>query len=103
MSQMNLCAPVCLLGSCVKFKMFSSPSYVISLPLQISEMPRPEFMKKTLKELSIGTFDKIAMVRTSTPVYTALGIFVEQRVSALPVVDESGKGLSLRLLGFNYR
>ncbi|RXM94880.1 Histone-lysine N-methyltransferase 2D [Acipenser ruthenus] len=77
--------------------------FVISLPLQISEMPRPEFMKKTLEELSIGTFDKIAMVRTSTPVYTALGIFVEQRVSALPVVDESGKGLPLRLLGFNYR
>ncbi|XP_041097664.1 5'-AMP-activated protein kinase subunit gamma-1 isoform X1 [Polyodon spathula] len=61
------------------------------LKLFISEMPRPEFMTKTLQELSIGTFDKIAMVRTSTPVYTALGIFVEQRVSALPVVDESGR------------
>lgn len=53
-------------------------------------MPRPAFLKQTLEELNIGTFQNIAMVRTDTPLYTALGIFVEQRVSALPVVDDKG-------------
>lgn len=60
-------------------------------PLQIAEVPKPEFMAKTLEELQIGTYSNIAMVRTSTPIYVALGIFVQHRVSALPVVDDSGK------------
>lgn len=60
-------------------------------PLQIAEVPKPEFMAKTLEELQIGTYNNIAVVRTSTPIYVALGIFVQHRVSALPVVDESGK------------
>lgn len=48
-------------------------------------------MAKTLEELQIGTYNNIAVVRTSTPIYVALGIFVQHRVSALPVVDDSGK------------
>lgn len=48
-------------------------------------------MAKTLEELRIGTYRDIAVVRTSTPIYVALGIFVQQRVSALPVVDEAGR------------
>ncbi|NWX94356.1 AAKG1 kinase, partial [Nothoprocta ornata] len=60
-------------------------------PLQITEVPKPEFMAKTLEELQIGTYSNIAVVRTSTPIYVALGIFVQHRVSALPVVDDSGR------------
>lgn len=48
-------------------------------------------MSKSLEELQIGTYANIAMVRTTTPVYVALGIFVQHRVSALPVVDEKGE------------
>lgn len=48
-------------------------------------------MAKTLEELQIGTYSNIAVVRTSTPIYVALGIFVQHRVSALPVVDDSGE------------
>lgn len=48
-------------------------------------------MSKSLQELQIGTYANIAMVRTTTPVYVALGIFVQHRVSALPVVDEKGE------------
>lgn len=59
--------------------------------LQIAEFPKPEFMSKSLEELKIGTYENIAMVRTSTPIYVALGIFVQHRVSALPVVDDSGE------------
>jgi len=53
-------------------------------------MPKPSFLKQTIEDLSIGTFQNIAVVRTDTPLYTALGMFVEQRVSALPVVDDKG-------------
>uniref|UniRef100_A0A8C5C4P7 5'-AMP-activated protein kinase subunit gamma-1 n=1 Tax=Gadus morhua TaxID=8049 RepID=A0A8C5C4P7_GADMO len=61
------------------------------LKLFISEMPIPAFLDRTLEELHIGTFQNIAVVRADTPLYTALGIFVEQRVSALPVVDDKGR------------
>ncbi|KAM9813818.1 LOW QUALITY PROTEIN: 5'-AMP-activated protein kinase subunit gamma-1-like [Neosynchiropus ocellatus] len=61
------------------------------LKLFISEMPKPSFLSQTLEELNIGTFRNIAVVRADTPLYTALGIFVEQRVSALPVVDGKGR------------
>uniref|UniRef100_A0A673CWQ0 5'-AMP-activated protein kinase subunit gamma-1 n=1 Tax=Sphaeramia orbicularis TaxID=375764 RepID=A0A673CWQ0_9TELE len=61
------------------------------LKLFISEMPKPKFLRETLEELNIGTFQNIAVVRADTPLYTALGIFVEQRVSALPVVDDKGR------------
>ncbi|KAM8913507.1 5'-AMP-activated protein kinase subunit gamma-1-like isoform 1-T1 [Spinachia spinachia] len=61
------------------------------LKLFISEMPKPSFLRQTLEDLNIGTFRNIAVVRSDTPLYTALGIFVEQRVSALPVVDDKGR------------
>ncbi|NXC78830.1 AAKG1 kinase, partial [Anhinga anhinga] len=61
------------------------------LKLFIAEIPKPDFMAKTLEELQIGTYSNIAVVRTSTPIYVALGIFVQHRVSALPVIDDSGK------------
>lgn len=66
--------------------------------LQIAEVPKPEFMARTLEELQIGTYSNIAVVSTSTPIYVALGIFVQHRVSALPVVDDSGKALGAAAL-----
>ncbi|KAG7455205.1 hypothetical protein MATL_G00254130 [Megalops atlanticus] len=61
------------------------------LQLFVSEMPKPAFMKQTLEELGIGTYSDIAFIHPDTPIIKALNIFVERRVSALPVVDESGK------------
>lgn len=61
------------------------------LQLFVSEMPKPAFMKKTLEELGIGTYLNIAFIHPNTPIIKALSIFVERRVSALPVVDVSGK------------
>uniref|UniRef100_A0A8C7U8I4 Protein kinase, AMP-activated, gamma 2 non-catalytic subunit b n=1 Tax=Oncorhynchus mykiss TaxID=8022 RepID=A0A8C7U8I4_ONCMY len=55
------------------------------------EMPKPAFMKQTLGELGIGTYKNIAFIHPDTPIIKALQIFVERRVSALPVVDVSGK------------
>ncbi|XP_035994105.1 5'-AMP-activated protein kinase subunit gamma-1 isoform X1 [Fundulus heteroclitus] len=61
------------------------------LQLFVREMPKPAFMKQTLGELGIGTYHEIAFIHPDTPIIKALNIFVERRVSALPVVDDSGK------------
>ncbi|XP_044075995.1 5'-AMP-activated protein kinase subunit gamma-1-like isoform X1 [Siniperca chuatsi] len=61
------------------------------LQLFMCEMPKPAFMKQTLGELGIGTYHDIAFIHPDTPIIKALNIFVQRRVSALPVVDESGK------------
>ncbi|XP_028607175.2 5'-AMP-activated protein kinase subunit gamma-2 isoform X2 [Podarcis muralis] len=61
------------------------------LQLFVSEMPKPAFMKQNLDELGIGTYDNIAFIHPDTPIIKALNIFVDRRISALPVVDESGK------------
>lgn len=59
-------------------------------PRQMSDMPKPAFMKQNLDALGIGTYDNIAFIHPDTPIIRALNVFVERRVSALPVVDESG-------------
>ncbi|XP_031418726.1 5'-AMP-activated protein kinase subunit gamma-1-like isoform X3 [Clupea harengus] len=61
------------------------------LQLFMCEMPKPAFMKQTLGEMGIGTYTNIAFIHPNTPVIKALNLFVERRVSALPVVDDSGK------------
>ncbi|XP_035381815.1 5'-AMP-activated protein kinase subunit gamma-2a isoform X3 [Electrophorus electricus] len=61
------------------------------LQLFVCEMPKPAFMKQTLEELGVGTYSDIAFIHPDTAIIKALSIFVERRVSALPVVDESGK------------
>uniref|UniRef100_A0AAX7VSI8 CBS domain-containing protein n=1 Tax=Astatotilapia calliptera TaxID=8154 RepID=A0AAX7VSI8_ASTCA len=52
--------------------------------------PKPAFTKRPIQELGIGTFRNIATVQQTASLYDALSIFVERRVSALPVVDEQG-------------
>ena len=57
-------------------------------------------MKRTLRELKdanqqIGTYGNIHTVNQSTPVITALHMFVENRVSALPIVDENNKVIDI--------
>lgn len=69
----------------------SLPCCVCVCVIQMCEMPKPAFMKQTLGELGIGTYHEIAFIHPDTPIIKALNIFVERRVSALPVVDESGK------------
>nr|XP_040035607.1 5'-AMP-activated protein kinase subunit gamma-1 isoform X2 [Gasterosteus aculeatus aculeatus] len=59
------------------------------------KIPKPAFMRRQIQELGIGTFKNIATVQQTATLYDALAIFVERRVSALPVVDEQGKVVSL--------
>ncbi|XP_056611675.1 5'-AMP-activated protein kinase subunit gamma-3b isoform X2 [Triplophysa dalaica] len=57
--------------------------------------PKPQLLQKRIEEVEIGTFKSIATVRETETVYDALSIFVERRVSALPVVNEQGKVVAL--------
>ncbi|KAG2459620.1 CNPD1 protein, partial [Polypterus senegalus] len=59
-----------------------------------SLIPKPRFLQKTINDLGIGTFQNVATVQENATVYEALSIFVERRVSALPVVNEEGTGQS---------
>ncbi len=57
---------------------------------QGSTNPKPRFLQKRIEEVKIGTFNSIATIRETETVYDALSIFVERRVSALPVINEQG-------------
>ncbi|XP_038136051.1 5'-AMP-activated protein kinase subunit gamma-1 isoform X4 [Cyprinodon tularosa] len=58
-------------------------------------LPKPAFLQRPVQELGIGTFRNIATVHQTASLYEALSIFVERRVSALPVVDERGRVVAL--------
>lgn len=58
-------------------------------------IPKPRFLQRRISELGIGTFKEIATVQDLATVFEALTIFVERRVSALPVVNEHGKVVAL--------
>lgn len=59
--------------------------------MQLNDLPRPRFMEKTPRELGIGSWGEICTVSKDTPLIQALNIFLEKRVSALPIVDENGR------------
>ncbi|XP_037379957.1 5'-AMP-activated protein kinase subunit gamma-3 isoform X2 [Talpa occidentalis] len=58
-------------------------------------LPRPSFLSRTVQDLGIGTFRDLAVVLETAPVLTALDIFVDRRVSALPVINEAGQVVGL--------
>lgn len=57
---------------------------------QGSMIQKPRFLQKRIQDVEIGTFKRIATVEDTATVYEALSVFVERRVSALPVVTEQG-------------
>ncbi|CAD5220497.1 unnamed protein product [Bursaphelenchus xylophilus] len=59
--------------------------------LYLNDLPRPPFMDKTPKELGIGSWGEICTISKDTSLIEALKIFLEKRVSALPIVDEDGR------------
>lgn len=58
-------------------------------------LPQPSFLSRTIQDLGIGTFRDLAVVLDTAPILTALDIFVDRRVSALPVVNEAGQVVGL--------
>ncbi|CAI4229033.1 unnamed protein product [Auanema sp. JU1783] len=61
------------------------------LSLYMYDLPKPPFMDKSPRELGIGSWGDILTIRCDTPLHDALEIFLKNRVSALPLVDESGR------------
>ena len=57
------------------------------LSLYMADLPKPEFMNKTPRELGIGSWDAICSISKDTKLVDALAIFLEKRVSALPLLD----------------
>ncbi|CAK6448085.1 unnamed protein product [Pipistrellus nathusii] len=58
-------------------------------------LPRPSFLRRTIQDLGIGTFRDLAVVLETAPILTALDIFVDRHVSALPVINEEGQVVGL--------
>ncbi|XP_078535329.1 5'-AMP-activated protein kinase subunit gamma-3 [Lissotriton helveticus] len=58
-------------------------------------IPKPRFFQQTIEQLGIGTFRDLAVIHETAPVFAALEIFVDRRVSALPVLNEVGKVVGL--------
>lgn len=58
---------------------------------QINDLPRPSYMDQTPKELGIGSWGNVLSIHVNTPLHDALDIFLKNRVSALPLVDEEGR------------
>lgn len=73
---------ILLMSACINF--------LLLCRFQKTKVPAPAFIGRQIQELGIGTFRNIATVRQTATLYEALAIFVERRVSALPVVDEQG-------------
>ncbi|VUZ48820.1 unnamed protein product [Hymenolepis diminuta] len=59
------------------------------LYFNIGKLPMPDFMAKQLQDLPIGTMQNVVCVGTDWPLHRVLTVFIENRVSALPVVDEN--------------
>ncbi|KAL8596722.1 hypothetical protein ACOMHN_025772 [Nucella lapillus] len=60
------------------------------LHIYLRDLPKPSFMGKTLKELAIGTYENVITASKDMPLIQALHLFVENRISALPVLDDEG-------------
>lgn len=68
-------------------------------PNQGDLLPRPSFLYRTIRDLGIGTFRDLAVVLETAPILTALDIFVDRHVSALPVINEDGTHARIGLGG----
>ncbi|KAK7880528.1 hypothetical protein WMY93_032830 [Mugilogobius chulae] len=65
------------------------------LYLFLQTLPRPGFLDRSVLDLGIGTFSDLAVVLDSDSLFWALSVFVQRRVSALPVVDHLGRVVGL--------
>ncbi|VDL92035.1 unnamed protein product [Schistocephalus solidus] len=60
------------------------------LHFNMSKLPTPSFMNERLRDLPLGTMRDVVCVRTDWPLHRVLQVFIDHRVSALPVIEDSG-------------
>ncbi|XP_061179905.1 5'-AMP-activated protein kinase subunit gamma-2-like isoform X2 [Saccostrea echinata] len=65
------------------------------LYIYINELPKPSYMRQSLEELSIGTYENLVKATPNTPIIKALNLFVDHHISALPICDEEGKVINI--------
>ncbi|GMR42078.1 hypothetical protein PMAYCL1PPCAC_12273, partial [Pristionchus mayeri] len=65
------------------------------LSLYMHDLPKPAFMDETPKSLGIGSWGDVLTIHVDTPLIEALQIFLQNRVSALPLVDEEGRAVDI--------
>ena len=58
---------------------------------QIHDLPKPKYFCQSIYDLSIGSYKNIEVGHHSMPIIEALRKFVDNRISALPIVDDDGK------------
>ncbi|PAA57040.1 hypothetical protein BOX15_Mlig029502g1, partial [Macrostomum lignano] len=59
--------------------------------LNMHQLPMPEWLDLSLQQLGIGTHSGVLTVSESTPLVKVLSLFVQHRVSALPVLGVDGQ------------
>lgn len=59
--------------------------------LYIHQLPMPAWLARPVRHLGIGTYGGILTVGETTPLVRVLSLFVQNRVSALPVLDGDGR------------
>ncbi|CAD5117877.1 DgyrCDS6621 [Dimorphilus gyrociliatus] len=63
--------------------------------LFIYNLPQPSYMEKTIEELKIGTFENLQTATSETPLIDVLNVFVDHRISALPIVNDRGEVIDI--------
>uniref|UniRef100_A0A8W8MEV2 Beta-galactosidase n=1 Tax=Magallana gigas TaxID=29159 RepID=A0A8W8MEV2_MAGGI len=65
------------------------------LYIYINELPKPGYMRQSLEELSIGTYENLVKATPKTPIIKALNMFVDHHISALPICDADGRVINI--------
>ncbi|CAG5118668.1 unnamed protein product, partial [Candidula unifasciata] len=65
------------------------------LHMFMRSLAEPPFMRSTIKELGIGTYTNVITATPETTILTALNLFMDHRVSALPVVNSAGEIINI--------
>lgn len=65
------------------------------LYIYINELPKPGYMRQSLEELSIGTYENLVKATPKTPIIKALNLFVDHHISALPICDAEGRVINI--------
>jgi len=63
--------------------------------LYIYNIPEPKFMTQTIEELKLGTYDDVATATPNTTLITAINMFVNRRISALPIIDSENRVIDI--------
>ncbi|KAL7675057.1 hypothetical protein ACOME3_001325 [Neoechinorhynchus agilis] len=53
----------------------------------INDLPQPKYLKTALEKANIGTFENVQMITADLTIYQVLCMFIDSRVSALPVIE----------------